>query len=151
MPGGVGGHVGSQRKGEARAVGTWWRGTGLCRVLAFSVFLHIPAPICRARSSLVTTQTLCVPSTHRTHLSNRPGLLGRNHTRLQPGERAQRAAAPPGARCLFSTSQRLRTAGATGQMAGGRCEPSRWQAIRPQTKAREMSEVSGKGCGGTAG
>lgn len=85
------------------------------------------------------------------HLSNRPDLPGRNRTRMQTGERAQRAAAPPGAHCLFSTSQPLRTAGATGQMAGGRCEPSRWQAIRPQTMAREMSEVSGKGCGGTAG
>lgn len=76
-------------------------------MLVFPDFLHPQVPICRALSLPTKFQlrryagSVC-PSAHRTHLSNRPDVLGGDNTLGQFGARAQRAAAPPGARCLFS-------------------------------------------------
>lgn len=125
-------------------------------MLVFSVFLHPQAPICRAlglptSSSLVAMRALCVPRPTGLILVTglmspketiHYGSLARAHKELQhrPG---LAVCSRPSCR---GEQQEPRTRWLEGGASG-----SHWQAIRPQTMAREMSEVAGKGHGGTAG
>lgn len=124
-------------------------------MLVFPVFLHSQAPIfilgLPTRSSLVAKRTLCVPRPIRPILVTglmspeekiHYGSLARAHKELRhrPG---LAVCSRPSCR---GEQQEPRTRWLEGGASG-----SYWQAIRPQTIAREMSEVAGKGRGGTAG
>lgn len=119
--------------GAARAAGTRWRGTGrrLCRVLAFPVFLHPRASIGRARSSLVATRALCVPSAHPTHLSNGPDVPGPDDTRLQTGALARTKSCSAARGSLFV----LCLAVAANSRSHG---PDGWRGVRATRSGRQL-------------
>lgn len=96
--------------GTEKVAGTVWRRTdrevtvqsaGLLRFLA-SAGAHLQSlGFAHQFQPRRYAGSVC-PSAHRTHLSNRPDVPEGDNTLRQFGARAQRTAAPPGARCLFS-------------------------------------------------